>query len=261
MSLCLGKAPAKHDTRTLKFSTILNKANLPPLPAEYDIDAALGVSDKRMFLNDTYGDCVEAGSAHMINRFEMFECKAMPDIPDADVKTQYFKETCGGDNGLVLLDHLNLWRKEGLSFGGKIYTIDAFASIHWKDHTEVAYAIYLLNGIYLGMQVPAFFMSGFENGKRYFDTQCTNRRIEGGHCIYGHAYKKLPKKIKVVGFNDVGPIIETWAEDVQLTWKFWDLYLDEAYAIVDSIDKWMNPATDPIKTDILTGYLNALCSN
>jgi hypothetical protein len=255
MAFLLGKLPAKIDKRTIKFSSILNAANLPPLPPEFDIDAKLGVTDTRMYLNDTYGDCVEAGSCHMINRFEMFECGAIPNIPDVDVKTQYFKETGGGDDGLVLLDHLTLWRKEGLAFGGQTYTIDAFSSIDWKNHKEFAYAVYLLDGVYLGMMVPAFFMSGFEAGKRFFDDSCKNAKIEGGHCIYSMAFNKLPSKVKVVSLNDVGPIIETWGARVQLTWKFCDHRFDEAYAVMDSMDKWVNPAADPLNIPLLKQYL------
>ena len=251
----LGKLPAKHDSRTIKFKDILNTANLPPLPPEFDIDAKLNVTDTRMYLNDTYGDCVEAGSCHMINRFEIFECGAIPNIPDADVEAQYFKETGGADSGLVLLDHLKLWKNTGLTFGGKTYTIDAFAGIDWKNHTEFAYAVYLLGGVYIGMMVPKFFMDGFEAGKRFFDDSCKNAKIEGGHCVYSMAFIKLPSAVKVVGLNSVGPVIETWAGRVQLTWRFTDHRFDEAYGVVDSMDKWVNPATDPLNIPLLKSYL------
>ena len=248
-NLMLGKLPARKDKRTLKLSSLLIASNLPPLLLLYDIDIVLAIIDTARYLNDLLGDCVEAGSAHAIQRFEKFECGTQPNLPDDDIRKQYFKETGGDDVGLVLLDHLNLWRKDGLDFGGRNYKIYAFASIHWKNHKEVSYAIQLLRGAYLGFQVPKFFMDGFEAGKRSFDVQCKNTRIEGGHCVYACA------------FNKTGPIIVTWGARVQLTWKFWDKYVDEVYAIIDAPDPWINPATDPIKIDVLKGYLNALSRN
>ena len=244
----LGKAPALFDKRTLKLKTIL-KPKLPAPPKTYDADAILGVVDRRMYLNDTYGDCVVAGSAHAINRFEMFESKSLPDIPDTDVEKQYFKETGGTDDGLVLLTHLNRWREAGLNFGGKVYQIHAFASVNWKNHTEVMQAISLLNGVYLGMLVPAYFMAGFENGKRTFDVQCRNGKIEGGHCIYSPAYIKQS--------NTIGPVVVTWGERVQFTWKFWDKYVDECFALVDEKDSWLDSAS-PLNVPLLESYLNNL---
>jgi hypothetical protein len=246
MNLMLGKLPARKDKRTLQLKTILTASNLPPLLLLYDIDIVLAIIDTAVYLNDQLGDCVEAGSAHAIQRFEKYECGCQPKLPDTDIRKQYFKETGGADEGLVLLDHLNLWRKEGLDFGGRNYKIYAFASIHWKDHKEVSYAIQLLRGAYLGFQVPKFFMDGFEAGKRSFDAQCKGKQIEGGHCVYACA------------FNKTGPVIVTWGARVQLTWKFWDKYVDEVYAIIDAPDPWVDAPVNPLNISVLEGYLNSL---
>lgn len=241
----LGKLPA--DKKKLKallpFRVLLVKSNLPPLLLTYDIDIIMAIVDTAMYLNDLLGDCVEAGSCHAIQRFEKFECGVQPVIQDADVKAQYFKETGGADDGLVLLTHLELWQKCGLVLGGEIYCIDAFALINWKKHNEVMYAIQLLRGAYLGLQVPKFFMDGFEAGKRAFDVQCKGNTIEGGHCVYACA------------FDQTGVWIVTWGTRVHVTWKFWDKYVDECYAIVDQVDKWVNPATDPLNIPLLKSYL------
>jgi hypothetical protein len=261
----LGKLPVDKERvkKLVKFSDVLVSANLPPLPPSFDLDAVLNVTDTRMFLNDTYGDCVEAGSCHAINRYEQYQCQCTPNIPDADVATQYFKETGGQDTGLNILDHLTTWQTTGLTFGGRTYTIDSFAAINWLDHTELMYAVYLLDGIYLGMQVPTYFMDGFESGQRYFDLQFKNTTIEGGHCIYGMAYLPVPPTkrkciFKVVSTNATGPIIETWAARVQLSWPFVDTFFDEAYGIIQSFDKWANPATDPLNIPLLKSYVPAI---
>jgi hypothetical protein len=247
MNLCLGKLPAKKDKRNFKLSKLLILSNLPPLLLTYDIDIILAIIDTAVYLNDQLGDCVVAGSAHAIQRFEKFECGAQPNLSDTDIRAQYFKETGGPDEGLVLLDHLNLWRKDGLDFG-KNFKIYAFALINWKNHKEVSYAIQLLRGAYLGFQVPKFFIDGFEAGKRTFDVQCRNTKIEGGHCVYACA------------FNKTGPIIVTWGARVQLTWKFWDKYVDECYAVLDAVDPWMDTLNNPLNIPLLKSYLASIAA-
>ena len=71
--LKLGKLAPRIDDRTIKLKSILRPALLPPVPDTYDIQAALGVSDNSMYLNDIYGDCVIAGRAHMTLPFQKFQ--------------------------------------------------------------------------------------------------------------------------------------------------------------------------------------------
>ena len=234
----LGKNP-------LTLRMLFVKNNLPQLLTQYDNDAALNMAgeDGDIYGNDTVGDCGEAASAHWINHSEKLECGAVPPIKAPQVVSQYLSETHGQDSGLVLLDHLNLWRKTGLNLGGQIYTIDAYASIDWNNHREFEYAIQLLTGAYIGFMVPKYFMDGFEAGKRSFTTQCKGNTIEGGHCVY------------VVGFDATGIWINTWGVPVHLDWKFVKKFVEEAYALVDSMDKWVNPATDPLNITLLKQYL------
>jgi hypothetical protein len=73
--------------------------------------------------------------------------------------------------------------------------------------------------------------------------------IVGGHCVY------------VKAFNGTGPICKTWGADQQMTWEFWDKYFDEAYAVIDAVDSWMNPASDPLNISVLSQELNEITSN
>src|SRR4029079_5144766 len=68
----LGKAPAKKDSRNLKFATLL-RATAPTLPSSYDFDTTHSGIPTPMFGNDVHGDCVIAGRAHQTLRFEDIE--------------------------------------------------------------------------------------------------------------------------------------------------------------------------------------------
>jgi hypothetical protein len=128
----------------------LRIALLPPLPTDFDIDISLNASIvDRMYANDEWGDCVVAGRAHHTMRFELFEQKELINILDSEVLQEYWKEQGDGshpDNGLVMLNSLNSWRRDGWTAGLKHYDIYAFAEVDCKDHDEVKYCTYLLYG-------------------------------------------------------------------------------------------------------------------
>src|SRR5713101_1244708 len=128
----LGKAPAKRDDRNLKFASVLLAA--PALPPSYDFDLSHSGIPTPMFGSDVHGDCVIAGRAHQTLRFEDIEQGSVISISDSDVLKEYFNETGGADNGLVVLDSLKLWRTKGWKAGGRKYNIKAFAQLNRANH-------------------------------------------------------------------------------------------------------------------------------
>ncbi len=190
-NLKLGKLPAKKDERTIKLSTLFRVELLPPLPDSFDLDKARGLVTHPVFLNDQLGDCVIAATANMTRNFENFEQGKDPAITDTDVQAQYFKETSGADTGLVELDHLNTWRQDGFLVGDKVYKIHAFASVDWKNHTEVKYCIYLLNGIFLGLALPITAQSQLSSGVWTIVNPGSPDAVPGSwgyHAVIGQAF-------------------------------------------------------------------------
>lgn len=243
----LGKLPAKIDPRTIQLKKLMPTA-LPPLPDTYDVDSEFtNFSNGHMYGNDQYGDCVMAGRAHMTLRFEDFEQGILLPITDKEVEDEYFKETGGQDSGLVMLDSLNEWRKTGWTAAGKVYMIYAYAQIDKSNHNELMYSVYLLRGAYTGFSVPQSAMDQFNAGKPW--TVVQGSPIIGGHCVY------------IVAYNATGPICVTWGAKQQMTWAFWDAYFDEAYAVIDAQDPWMNPATDPVNVSVLSQELSEITNS
>lgn len=250
MELKLGKLPARIDERTIRLSSIIRKELLPPLPMYYDLDEALGgIDNNRMFLNDQYGDCVIAARAHQTFRFEKFEQGRQIKISDQEVIDQYFKETGGGDWGLVLLSSLNYWRQEGWPVGGKNYTIYAFAAVDWKDHDEVCHCIHLLDGVNFGMKVYQNDLDQFNANKPWQLTE-NDGEFRGGHGVYLHVY----------GYDDQSIVCTTWGRRQRMSWKFWDKRVDEAFGIVDNRNAWMGDSS-PVDLQKLDGYLKEITAN
>ena len=125
----LGKLAPRVDKRTIKLANILKVIPLVPPAYNVDKDMALEIPTP-VFANDKWGDCVIAGRSHMSLRLECFEQEKILKISDKDVLREYWREQKAGclqhpDNGLVMLDSLNSWRKGWVAAGQK-YTIYAF---------------------------------------------------------------------------------------------------------------------------------------
>jgi len=236
MGLKLGKRSAIYDKRTIKFASILSK-KLPDVPSDYNFDIKYPGCDTPMYLNDRLGDCVIAGRAHNLRRFELIEQQKVITIKDSDVKKEYFKESGGKDSGLNMLSSLKMWRK-GWKLNGKIYTIDAFAQVMPTDSLDIKNCIYLLNGCYTGVALPISAQK--QVGKIWTITSGPDAILGswGGHCIY------------LVAYNIEGPICITWGAYQSMTWEWFAKYCDEAFGIVDNSDKWLKkPGIDVLKLE------------
>jgi hypothetical protein len=66
----------------------------------------------------------------------------------------------------------------------------------------------------------------------------------GGHYIF------------VPGYTPLGPVCITWGRKQQMTWKFFDKYCDEAYAIIDAVDS--AKLKKNINTDRIRQFLEEL---
>ena len=206
--LLLGKLPPRIDQRTIKLSSLIKPGLLPPLPTEYDIDSKTGLIDNNQYANDKYGDCVIAARAHMTLRFEMTEQARELVITDNEVIAEYMEEGNNEANGpgLIILDSLNKWRQDGWMVGGQNYKIHAFSSVDWKNHDEVKYCIYLLNGIYTGLALPSTAATQIQNKQPWDVINPGSPEAKPGswgyHAVYGKAYNSdnpqpAPSRCKV----------------------------------------------------------------
>jgi hypothetical protein len=219
-----GKKPAKRDERNLKFGPLL--VSVPKLPQSFDFDEKYIAVSTPMFGNDEHGDCVIAGRAHQTMRFEYVELRKLLKITDAEVLRQWRKENGHTEDGLVVLDSLKQWRKTGWKAGGRTLKIKAFAELNRKKHDELRRAIVMQIGVGLGFTLPFNALPLFQAGKAWDVGKGSGAKPDpdGGHYVYCPGYTKD------------GPVCVTWGRKQQLTWRFFDRYCDEAYAMVDARD-------------------------
>jgi hypothetical protein len=163
---------------------------------------------------------------------------------DADVLRFY--EQCSGyvpghpdtDQGAVMQDCLNNWRKVGLS-GDRIL---AFFQISPTNLSEIKAALWLFGGCYVGLNLPASALDQFDAGKAWdFDPHADNT-IEGGHCVH-------------LGAMDASGLmtVTTWGRTQKVTPAWWDHFVDECWAIASQ--DWIRDFKSPEGLD--TAALNA----
>jgi hypothetical protein len=222
-----GKAAAQFDpkARTLKAATYM--VDVPDPPEEYSSFDNMTVILKKTVEellpidhNDTVGNCVVAGWAHILTM--ILARLGILYIPDADaVLAAYKKLKKCGEDGLVMLDFLKYLRKHGV-LGHKI---NAFGRVDFKNHKLVKQCIWLFGGLDLGFIVQRDAISDFKAGIPWTPGPSDG----GGHCVIAGAYK--PNLIQITGYDSEGLEIATWGGKQKVTWAWWDAQLDECFVI------------------------------
>lgn len=216
----LGRAPVKHDMRTLQLAKYLDPAKLPPMPAS--IENSPNLSDWGMMGNDMIGDCTCAAAGHQVMSWstdvgETYYPTEGDIIRAYSAITGYKPGYPETDNGASCLDVLNYWRRVGVA-GHKIAS---FVQINMRNSKEVEAAIYLFGGVYIGVALP--FSAQNQPNRWSMGPNLEGDYLPGswgGHCIPG------------IGYSKTGIDLITWGEKITMSWNFWYSYVEEAYAII-----------------------------
>lgn len=222
----LGKKAAKQDARTFKMANYVPK--LPPVPSTLSWlsgpEAKSGF-DWNMLRNDELGDCAIAGPAHM----EMLWTHNIGEFPytptdeqvvsDYSAVSGYTHGKSETDQGCVILDVMNYWRKTGVC-GRKIMS---YMSVNPKSIEHIKAAIYLFGAVNVGLALPASAKNQYVWDKlnpEFHDG--TERYSWGGHCVIIGKYDTAKKTFTCI----------TWGKRKELTFDFFLEYCDEAFAAV-----------------------------
>ena len=253
----LCKLPAEEDPwdRNIKFARILKA--LPAIPKEYNGLAGIDFPTP-VFGNDTWSNCVTVAKAHHTRWFELYEQGKLIDITDAEVLNQYWDEGSLGckllrrikkpDNGLILLESLKSWRKNGWIAGGQKLDIWAFDQANQLDKEEMQAVLYLLGGANIGVLLPNTAKQQFENGEPwdpYGSGWDSTPGSWGGHGIW------LPP---VYDYDTT--LCVTWGKFQVVTWDFLFKYCDEYYGVADNRDRFLE--NSPVDVEKFDSYLKEI---
>lgn len=215
----LGRLPNDPTKPRLKLSRFLS-ATAPTYPENRDYLSK--VSHFPMYLNDRIGDCTCATIGHIIQSVTTYGQGETKTITDSDVLQAYeavsgYDPTTGAnDNGAVVQEVLDYWRKNGV--GG--HKIAAFAEVDINNEDELRAAMNLFGTVYLGIAFPDTAFDQIDNGEPW--DVVDGAKIEGGHAINAGYYDVSDNMWKIV----------TWGQVQPMTQAFWDEYVDEAWVVL-----------------------------
>jgi hypothetical protein len=227
MALKLGKRPAVYDSRTLQFGAYL-KPQLPAPPTT--VTYGQKVPSWPMYDNDRYGDCTCAAAGHMVQNWT---ANAGQEVTPPDQAVLTFYEHFVGnpppqDAGCNMLDVLKYWRSSGL--GG--HQVTAFAALEPKNNVQARDALYMFGSVYIGVALPNFAVQGDMMHVPWVvpppgPTGNAAPNPQNGHCI------------PAVAYDDRNLYVVTWGALKPMSWQFYDVYADEAFAVLsqDFIEK------------------------
>jgi hypothetical protein len=232
----LGRLPNDPTKPRLRLSTFLQAAYVGQVPVVVDYLSA--VSSWPMALNDRLGCCTASAACHMTEAWSTYGLGTTATPSNSDVLSFY--ALCSGynpndpstDQGAVMQDCLNIWRKTGIGS----HKIAAFAEVNVHDSANLRAALYLFGGVYIGMDFPNSAMAQFNSGQLW-DVVGNDDGLAGGHCVH-------------LGYDQLGRNREvtTWGKRQQVTPAFWANYMTEAWVPISY--EWIKNNQSPAGLDI-----------
>lgn len=227
----LGCLPPKRDYRMLRFARYLVPGKIAPPPKSVNWSKA---ADKNWhtYRNLDFGCCVFASMGHAVQAWSANASREY-EMTDADVVgaysavTGFDPRTGANDNGTVVVDGLNYWRKTGVG-GNKL---GAYVAVTPSSIREVQEAMHLFGGVYLGVALPlaAQEQKVWSAPPRRFVSRFVpawEPNSWGGHAIFA------------VDYDQNFVTVVTWGELKKMTWEFFIAYVQEAYALLSP--SWFN---------------------
>lgn len=231
----LGKRSPRHDARTLRLAKYAAALDTPPAAIDYG-KTLTSLGDMQ---NDEIGDCTCAGAGHLIQTWTAANGNQVILADDEIVDlysavTGYKRGDESTDNGAVLLDVLRYWKANPLKPG---HVLTAYAQVNQKNQTEVKQGIWMFGGLYCGVMLPlSAQMQGVWDVPEEGTAGAGTIGSWGGHCV------------PIVAYDDQHLTCISWGQLIKMTWRFFDTYFDEAWALLSG--DWANTAGSPQGLDI-----------
>lgn len=193
------------------------------------VDWLSNVKQWPMYANDKYGCCVWSCIGHQIQALTTYGQGNTIVVHEAALLNAYSAVTGfdpnkpNTDQGTVVQDALNYWRKIGIEG----HQILAFAQVDHTRRAEVEAAINVFGNVHVGVNFPQSAMDQFDAGKDW-ELVARDGGIIGGHAVPVGSYDET------TGFD--GTV--SWARQLRMSQAFWNAYVEEAWIVITK--DWLN---------------------
>ncbi len=213
-----GKLPPIIDSRTLRLSDYLEPTLPPPPPSK---NYAKNVKKWPMFGNNALNDCTCAAAGHMIEAWTASAGRLVVPTESA-VLALYKRFDPSGTKGCNMLSILKYWRNVGLGSD----KITAFAALEHGNVTEVMDAVNIFGGAYIGLVMPKFAVNTNLN------LSTIPWVVPTGGPVGNAAFSPHGHCVNVVAYDVRNLYVVTWGAIKSMSWEFYRVYSDEAFAVV-----------------------------
>lgn len=221
----LGRKPNDPAKPRVKLTAGMVPAATYNPPPAVDYYSKVPASTWGMDGNDTVGDCTFAEVDHTTKARQVAAGNLEVRSTEAEVLAAYTAVTGydpadpSTDQGAMMQDVRDYWRKHGVTLGGVNDKILLFAEIDHRDLMLVRWAVDRFGAVGLGVNFPKSAMDQFNQGKPW--TVVRGSQIEGGHAV------------ALVGYDAQYAYVVTWAQVQKVDWAWFIAYVEEAWVDLD----------------------------
>jgi hypothetical protein len=166
-------------------------ASLPVPPAACGYENAAAAALTNVYLNDSLGDCVIAGMAHIEG---VLSGGAGDEVLYTDDQITALYSAIGGyvpgdsstDNGCDEETALNYWQRTGAPAGS--HKITGYLEVNAADPVEVRTALWLFENLMFGIELPDAWISPFPSSNGFIWDVAGPSDPANGHCVVGVGY-------------------------------------------------------------------------
>lgn len=203
------RKPPQLPRRRLFLRNYLSNA-LPAPPASVSYSEKAAACLEQVLCNDTLGDCTAAGAFHIVGT--VLGNAGTPVTWTDDEVIAFYSASTGYVPGKEATDQggdevtvLNYWRDYGLLADGS-HKSAGHLVVDATNTTEVQAAIWLFENVYFGISLPDAWINPMPEGSG-FTWDVAGPAIENnGHCFVG------------IGYDSIGPDVDTWGMLGKVTW-------------------------------------------
>jgi hypothetical protein len=175
--------------------------SIPPPPATVSYAKAASTALSNIYENDTLGDCVIAGMAHVVgvltgNAGTPFIYTNQQIIALYEAIGGYVPGQPSTDQGCDEQTALNYWENNGAPAGA--HKIAGWLAVNAADPTEYRTALWLFENLYFGLELPDKWVNPMPDGSGFVWNVAGAPDPNNGHCVVG------------VGYTAEGVTIDSW---------------------------------------------------
>jgi hypothetical protein len=185
--------------------------DIPPPPAACDYSKPAAAALANVYGNDTLGDCVIAGMAHVVGVLTAgatgtpFIYNNQQIIALYSAIGGYVPDDPATDKGCNEQTALNYWENNGAPAGSN--KIAGWLAVNAADPIEYRTALWLFENLYFGLELPEAWIDPVPQASGFVWDAAGPPEPQNGHCVAG------------VGYTAQGVMIDSWGMTGLLTDK------------------------------------------